>query len=111
MRPDSFVRQAVQRLSSPVIHGLGERVGSRGLQPSVRFGLELLELLPDLRLGAPGRLPPDPRTVRTPAERDGAHPGAVRRIAVDRTFAVPTARSSRHKPGSTPTLALGFGSA
>jgi hypothetical protein len=35
-------------------------------------------------------------------------PGTVRRIAVDRAFAVPTARSSRHMPDSTPTLALGL---
>jgi hypothetical protein len=67
-----------------------------------------LQLLPDLGLRPPGDLPPDPRTVRTPAERDGADPGAVRRISVDRTFAVPTARSSRHMPDSTPSLALGL---
>src|SRR6185312_10800869 len=90
------------------IHSLGHRVGSRRLQPSIRLGLELLQLLPDLGLGAPGDLAPDARTVRAPAERDGAHPGAVRSVPVDRTFAVPTARSSRHTADSTPTLALGL---
>src|SRR5207302_3112470 len=60
----------------------------------------------DLGLGASGGLAPDPRTVRTPAERDGTNPGAVRRISVDRAFAVPTARSSRHTPDSTPLWLL-----
>jgi hypothetical protein len=86
---DSFVRQPVQRLSRPVVHGLGHRVGSRGLQSSIRLGLELLQLLADLGLSPAGDLAPDPRTVRTPPERDRANPGAVRRISVDRTFAVP----------------------
>src|SRR5437660_9001318 len=35
-------------------------------------------------------------------------PGAVRSVPIDRTFAVPTARSSRHTADSTPTLALGL---
>jgi len=35
-------------------------------------------------------------------------PGAVRSIPVDRTFAVPTARSSRHNPESSTALALGL---
>ena len=46
------------------------------------------------------------RTIRPPAERDGSHPGAVRSVPVDRTFAVPTARSSRHTADSTPTWLL-----
>jgi hypothetical protein len=92
MRPDGLVRQPVQRLGRPVIHSLGHRVGSRRLQPSIRLGLELLQLLPGLGLGASGDLPPDARTVRPPAERDGTDPGAVDRIAVDRTFAVATAQ-------------------
>jgi hypothetical protein len=90
----------------PVSHRLGHRVGGRRLQPSVCFRLELLQLLPDLGLGPAGHLPPDPRTVRTPAERDRTHPGAVRRIPVDRTLTVPAARSSRHTPHGTPSLAL-----
>src|SRR6516225_2418490 len=53
-----------------------------------------------------GDLPPDPLAVRTPAERDGTYPGAVRLVAVDRTFAVPTARSSRHSPDCSTGLAL-----
>ena len=74
----------------------------------VGCGWEFLQLLPYLGLGAPGHLATHARTVRTPAERDGAHPGAVRSIPVDRTFAVPTARSSRHTADGTPTLALGL---
>jgi hypothetical protein len=85
--------------------------GSRSLQPSVRLGLELLELVPDLGLGPPGNLPPDSRPVRTPAERDGTHPGAIRRIPVDRTFAVPTARRSRHNPDCSTDFGSWFGSA
>src|SRR5882672_3824750 len=46
--------------------------------------------------------------VRALPERDRADPSAVRRIPVDRTFAVPAARSSRHVPDSTPALALGL---
>src|ERR1700748_77734 len=103
-----FVRQSFQRLGGPAIHRLGHRVGSRRLRPSVRLSLELLQLLPDLGLGASGDLPPDARTVRPPAGRDRTDPGAVRRIPVDRAFAVPSARSNRDMPDSTPTLALGL---
>ncbi len=88
-----FCLPARPALRSPVVHSLGHRVGIRGPQASVRFGLELLELLPDLGLGPAGDLAPDPRTARTPAERDGTDPGTVRRIAVDRTFAVTAAAS------------------
>src|SRR6185312_5005564 len=71
------------------IHSLGHRVGSRRLQPSIRLGLELLQLLPDLGLGAPGDLAPDARTVRAPAERDRTDPGAVRSVPVDRPSPCP----------------------
>jgi hypothetical protein len=53
MQPDSLFRQPVQGLSRPVVHRLGQGVARRHLQPGVRLGLNLLELLPDLGLGAP----------------------------------------------------------
>ena len=92
----------------PVVHGLGQRVGSRCLQPSVRLGLELLELVADLGLGAPGDLAPDTRPVRAPAERDGADSGAVRRIPVNRTFAVPRRAGVAIARRVAPSLALGL---
>jgi hypothetical protein len=93
-------------LGGPVIHGLGHRVTGRGLQPSARFGLEFLELVPDLGLGPSGYLAPDPRTVRAPAERDRTHPGAVRRVPVDRTFAVPRRAGVAITRTVAPSLAL-----
>ena len=65
-----------------------------------------LELVSDLGLGAASDLAPDPLAVWAPAERDGTYPGAVRLVAVDRTFAVPTARSSRYSPDCSTGLAL-----
>ncbi len=68
------------------------------------------QLVAVVDLGGPGA----GVTLRRIREPSGRQPiemapksGAVRGIAVDRTLAVPTARSSRHTPDGTPTLALG----
>ena len=101
----------IRSLDEDLVHYVGPGGDHRTELVTVDdLGLELLELVADLGLGAPGHLTADARTVRTSSERDHTHPGTVRDIPVDRTFAVPTAHRSRHNPDCSTEFGSWFGS-
>jgi hypothetical protein len=60
------------------------------VQAAVELGVGRLELVPDLALGAPGDLAPDPLAVRAEADRDRPDKAVLRRIEVDSVLAVTT---------------------
>jgi hypothetical protein len=88
------------RTRRPILrsHRLAGQLLKFGGPGGISFGLELLQLVPDFGLAAPGDLTPDPRPIWTPAERDPTHLGAFAASPVDRTFAVPIANSGVGMP-------------
>ena len=61
------LRPARQPAFEPVVYCLPDRVGRRGAQAAVKLGVQRLELVPHVLLGAAGDLAPDPLPVRPEA--------------------------------------------
>jgi hypothetical protein len=86
------LRPSRQPALKPVVDGLPDGIDS-GRAAAVELGVQRLELVPDLGLGAPGDLAPVPLPVRPEAERDGTDVPVLGGVEIDRVLAVPaTAR-------------------
>jgi hypothetical protein len=58
------------------------------MQAAIELGVGRLQLVPDLGLGPPGDLTPDPLAVRPEAYRDRSDIAVLRRVEVDSVLAV-----------------------
>jgi len=81
-----------------------DRVRGRRVQAAVELGVRRLELVPDRGLGTAGDLAPDPLPVWAEANRDRPDVAVLRRIEVDRIFAVTTTAMSCLKTPESSTL-------
>jgi len=76
------------------------------MEAAVKLVVGRFELVPDLGLGAAGDFAPDPLAVRPEADRDRPDEAVLRRIEVDRVFAVPATALSCLKTPESSTLVL-----
>src|SRR5262249_43669860 len=84
---------AVQSLAQPVSYRPADRVAGRRADPGVEFGLQRLELVPDLLFGPPEDRPAQPLAVSGVAEGDRPDIAVPRSHEVDRVLAETAAAS------------------
>ena len=105
------LRPPRQAALQPVVHRLPDRVRRRGMEVAVKLVVGRFELVPDLGLGPPCDLAPDPLAVRPEADRDRPDVAVLRRVEVDRVLAIPaTARCVVRHARSVTLFGSPFGS-